>query len=113
MSKNIKIEQGRGSVLSEAREVINGERQDAYGNPEDSFSEIAKLWTAYLSGRGEGNMTICPHDVAMMMALMKVARIKKGYSFGFKGVKRDSYVDLCGYVALACDIAESEAADNA
>ncbi len=39
----------------------------------------------------------------MMMALLKIARIKSGSG------KADSYVDLCGYAALAADIAEGEA----
>ena len=37
-------------------------------------------------------------DVAMMLALLKVARIKTG-------VKGDSYVDLAGYAACAGEIA--------
>lgn len=31
----------RGTILDKAKETINGARQDAYGNPEDSFSAIA------------------------------------------------------------------------
>lgn len=34
----------------------------------------------------------------MMMALLKIARIKSGSG------KTDSYVDLCGYAALAADM---------
>lgn len=102
----------RGAVLDEAKTVINGQRQDAYGNPEDSFGEIAKMWTAFLSGRGGGNICLYPHDVAMMMALMKIVRIKNGYRAGSKPASRDSYVDLCGYTALAADIAEREVVDT-
>ena len=32
----------RGAVLDEARKTINGDRQDAYGNPEDSFSRMKR-----------------------------------------------------------------------
>ncbi len=88
----------RGAVLDEAKAVINGERQDAYGNPEDSFSMIAELWTAYL------DKYVSPQDVAIMMALFKIARQKAG-----KG-KRDNFVDMCGYAALAADMAEGEQA---
>ena len=38
----------RGSVLQEAINTINGERQDVYGSPESSFSLIAKYWRTYL-----------------------------------------------------------------
>ena len=86
----------RGAVLDEARKTINGDRQDAYGNPEDSFSMIAELWTAYL------DKYVSPQDVAMMMALLKIARQKTG-----KG-KRDNFVDICGYAALAADMEEGK-----
>lgn len=81
----------RGAILAEAREVINGERQDSYGNPEDSFADIAVLWGWYL-GRPLG-----AKDVAMLMALLKFAREKHQH-------KRDNVVDACGYLALYSDI---------
>ena len=40
------------------------------------------------------------HDVAMMMALMKIARIVHGAGGG------DSYLDAAGYIALAYDLME-------
>ena len=86
----------RGTILDKAKETINVARQDAYGNPEDSFSAIAELWTAYTG------VTFTAHDAAMMMALLKVARIKGGAG------SEDSYVDLCGYAALAADMWRQE-----
>ena len=85
----------RGKVLSEARKVINGERQDAYGNPEDSFTDIADLWGWYL-GR-----PLLPSDVAVLMALLKFAREKHQH-------KRDNIVDACGYLALYADIVDRQ-----
>jgi hypothetical protein len=80
---------GRGRIIcEEALRVINGERQDAYGDPEDTFFRIACLWSSYLGREVEGS------DVANMMILLKMAREKEG-----KG-KRDNYVDLIGYAAL-------------
>ena len=87
----------RGDVLIEALSVINGERQDMYGHPEFSFQAIAGLWSVYLG------LEIRPRTVAMMMALMKIARITTGTD------KRDSYIDACGYLALAADMAGKEA----
>lgn len=83
----VKPERGR-AICEEALKTINGERQDAYGNPEDTFFRIACLWSAYLGREVEGS------DVANMMILLKMAREKGG-----KG-KRDNYVDLIGYAAL-------------
>ena len=94
----------RGNILTKAHEIINGQRQDAHGNPEDSFSVIAKLWNIYIFNKNERLLN--EEDVAVMMALMKIARITKG------SAKSDSYIDCCGYMALAADIAkESEDAD--
>lgn len=91
-----RLEEVRGSVLDEAKSVINGERQDMYGNPEYSFDVIAELWSTYLRQK------ITSKDAAVLMALMKIARIKTGTD------KRDSYVDACGYLALAADMAEAK-----
>lgn len=87
----------RGQVLSDASRVINGERQDTYGNPEDSFVRIASLWNWWLSQKGSG--IVVSRDVAMMMALMKIAREANGH-------KADNIVDACGYLALYNDIVE-------
>ncbi|MDD2966644.1 MAG: DUF6378 domain-containing protein [Desulfovibrionaceae bacterium] len=88
--------QERGAVLMQAHDTINGERQDQYGSPEDNFKAIADFWNEYLSDHLQTSLTA--HDVAMMMCLFKIARIKTGAG------KEDSYVDLCGYAALAADI---------
>ena len=85
----------RAEILEAARVCVCGEREDDYGSPEDSFALIAKLWSAYT---GE---TFGGKDVAMMMALLKVARIKAGN-------KTDSFVDLAGYAACAGEIAANE-----
>ena len=85
----------RAEILEAARVCVCGEREQDYGTPEDSFALIASLWTVYL------NTPITPKDAAMMMALLKVARIKTG-------VKADSFVDLAGYAACAGEIAGKE-----
>lgn len=81
------VAESRASILEEARKTINGERQDSYGNPEDSFADIALLWGWYL-GR-----TLRPSDVAMLMALLKFSRERHQH-------KRDNVVDACGYLSL-------------
>lgn len=82
----------RGRVLNKAAAVVNGARQDEYGNPEDNFALIGALWSVYTG------YDFTPHHVAMMMALLKVARIKSGTG------TEDSYTDACGYIALAADM---------
>lgn len=82
----------RAEILEAARVCVCGEREQDYGTPEDSFALIGKLWTAYMG------VHFTPKDVAMMMALLKVARIKAGDT-------ADSFVDLAGYAACAGEIA--------
>lgn len=86
----------RGSVLLRALDVINGERQQSYGDPEDSFEEIAWVWNWWLGERFSAPIT--SQDVAMMMSLMKLAREKNGAG------KTDNVVDCCGYLGLYEDL---------
>lgn len=96
-----------GRVLEDAVKLINGERQDAYGKPEDNFSTIASLWNLYIENRKvKYSYLLTPHDVAVMMALLKIARIATGTQ------KRDSYVDAAGYIGLAADLAGEKAAQT-
>ena len=91
----------RASILDAAKKIVTGDRERQYGKPEDNFAAIAKFWEVYLSKRcvDDGcEVTISPDDVAMLMALMKVARIMTGT------FKDDSYVDACGYLACAAEI---------
>lgn len=92
----------REEILDAAKKIVTGDREKQYGKPEDNFAVIARFWEVYLSERcvgGGSDVTLNPDDVAMLMALMKVARIMTGT---FKG---DSYIDACGYLACAAEIA--------
>lgn len=82
----------RETILTEAKKCVCGGREQDYGTPENSFGKIADLWSAYTGH------TYSPKDVAMMLALLKVARIASGD-------KADSFVDLAGYAACAGEIA--------
>jgi len=84
----------RGKILDSAKLIINGERQDQYGNPEDSFALIAEFWTSYLK---RINRDLNKRDVALMMSLLKHAR--EVYQ-----VKADNLVDAAGYLGIAGDI---------
>lgn len=98
---DIGLEQ-RGSILRKALDVINGERQDSYGNPEDSFKLIGRYWTNYLVANelmvDDGELAIQPREVAEMMMLFKIARMS-----GQKPCE-DNYTDLAGYAGIAGDM---------
>lgn len=83
----------RGKILQEAIDIINGERQDQYGDPEDSFQTIASYWSIYL-GLAD---PLCPKDVALMMVLFKLARESHQGN-------RDNLVDGAGYLGIAGDL---------
>jgi len=85
-------EKSRGKILIAAKRIINGDRQDAYGDPEDSFGTISQFWSTYLDRH------ISSKDVAIMMGLLKIARMKGQVE------KIDNYVDAAGYIGLAGDM---------
>lgn len=74
-------------ILQEASDLINGQRAQDYGDVTDNFKTIAEMWEAYTG------VSFGPHDVSMMMVLVKVARQRHGYH-------RDSNIDIAGYAAL-------------
>lgn len=83
----------RKRVLSEAEKCVCGQRELDYGTPEDNFGRIAEFWTTYM-GVEFGSV-----DVAIMMALLKIARISENLQH------MDSWVDCCGYLACGGEIA--------
>ena len=66
----------RVDVLRRAEECVCGHREQDYGSPEDNFEAIADFWETYLN-RGclanDGRVHLDASDVAMMMALFKIA----------------------------------------
>ena len=85
----------RQEILQAAAQCVCRDRNDQYGSPEDSFQMIAYFWSTYL------DTLIGPRDVAAMMALLKIARIKKS-------MKEDNWVDLAGYAACGGEIDDKE-----
>jgi hypothetical protein len=81
------------SILREAEEIISADRERTHGKAEDNLANIATLWDAWCRVSRDAQMT--SHDVAIMMALLKIARTQTGC------YNRDDYVDAAGYIALA------------
>lgn len=94
------IKPPRTEILEEAASLINGQRNNDYGDPLDDFSTTAAFWQTYLSRRttaNKGVFEITPHDVAVMMGLLKIARIS------WSPEKRDHWTDLAGYTGCGWD----------
>lgn len=93
----------RRDILKTVEKVICNDRHDQYGNAEDSFSDIATFWETYLAENcvsAGADLCISRQDVAAMMVLLKVARLKRNAKH------MDSWVDIAGYAALGGEIGE-------
>ena len=90
----------RRVMLDEAADLVDGDRNNQYGDPRQDFRRTAELWTTYLDGK----TTLDLHDVAALMALLKISRLR------WSPEKRDSWVDLAGYAACGWDCARPDEA---
>ena len=79
--------------LEEAIRLTSNDRNKDYGDILETHENIAALWSAFL------RKTITAHDVAVCMALVKVAR-------SMHKQKTDNYVDAAAYLAIAGEISE-------
>lgn len=81
------------SAIEEAQEIIYGDREQAYGHPTKSISNIAQQWRLYLIQKHGMDLALDAEDVCWMMADLKKVR-------QMNAKKRDNLVDAIGYVAL-------------
>ena len=83
----------RASVLRKAEEYVTKDRAAEHGDMEENFGTIATYWSTHLG------VDVTGSDVAIMMALLKVARIKSNVR------NMDNWVDGCGYLACGAELA--------
>jgi|PlaIllAssembly_1097288.scaffolds.fasta_scaffold1009851_1 hypothetical protein len=86
----------RDEVLQAAINIITKDRNNQYGDPEDSFQVIADLWSAWMG------VPFTVLDVAAFLILMKLARIHHNAGH------LDSWIDIAGYAGCAGEIATKE-----
>lgn len=89
------------TCLEAAINCVTQDRQNDYGKPENNFATIAGYWNRYFVSRGLVTL-LNPSDVAVMMGLLKVARMASSPK------KADNYIDAAGYFAIAAELTESE-----
>ena len=94
-SKPMGTDKPSQSISEEAATVVAGDRADDYGDVNESFARIAKLWSTYTG------TTVSPWDVAQMMILLKVSRAKTS-------TKRDTLVDIAGYAECAGQLKQTD-----
>ena len=76
---------GKKTLIDEANELVNGDRQKAYGHPSKNFQLTADLWSVILG------VPVTPEQVALCMVQVKIAR-------ELHAPKRDNLVDAIGYI---------------
>tara|TARA_Y100000385_G_C12693198_1_gene467276 strand:+ start:251 stop:520 length:270 start_codon:yes stop_codon:yes gene_type:complete len=86
----------RTHILETASNLVTGDREEDYGSPQVNFGHIALRWSQHVGVPLEG------YQVALMMADLKIARMVSS------GPHEDSFVDICGYAALAAELSEDE-----
>jgi hypothetical protein len=87
----------RTHILETANNLITGNREQDYGSPKLNFQNIADRWSQLL------NIDVEPWHVALLMADLKIARLATTGR-----PHEDSLIDICGYAALAAELADGE-----
>jgi hypothetical protein len=75
------------------------ERANQYDAPELNLKRIADAWTNFLKRE------ISPYEVAVMMAMLKLARLSQGYH-------QDTLEDAAAYIALAEMLKDTETGES-
>lgn len=83
----------RAEILDTARQIVTQDRNVAHGEPEDTFGLIAAYWSSHL------DVTITSADVAVLMTLFKLARLKANPG------NLENWTDGCGYLACGGELA--------
>ena len=85
----------RAEILDTAKQYVTKDREATHGDMENNFEAIAMLWEQYFSYE----WSFSPTDVAMMMALLKIARLKANPT------NADNWIDTAGYMACGGELA--------
>ena len=82
------------TILEAAAAIVDGDRERTHGDPGRNLRTIASLWTSWLRARSWTGPDLTMDDAALMMVLLKTARLANDPTH------RDSQVDACGYLRL-------------
>jgi hypothetical protein len=84
------------TILQEAQALVYGDRQEAYGHPEEDYTQEAAMLSALWMHKLKDPLT--PHEAALGMVTLKVRRSL------FRPLRRDNYVDMAGYAEVAARV---------
>lgn len=88
------------SLLEQADNLINGDRQKDYGDKLTNFTQIAMLFQGVLAPKLLPDARITPEDVTVLMMQVKIARLSKSPDH------KDSILDVAGYAGCYDKIQE-------
>lgn len=94
----------REDCLNQALTQVTGKRTQDYGTPENNFQTIADFWNVYLNHRHPEFrilIELAPTDVALMMDLLKTARLINSPNHA------DSWIDKAGYSACGAEVSDA------
>ena len=83
----------RSSILEAAHSAVMVDRVQTHGQPEDSFSGIAQMWSILLG------CNVTNEQVALMLVALKTVR-----AWG-NPAHVDNWVDIAGYAACGAELA--------
>lgn len=94
----------RKALLDEATALVTGDRNAQYGDPLQDFKRSAAILNAmgYQNTLNGGTRQLTGHDIALIVAAIKMSRI------AWAPWKRDSWVDLAGYAACGWENVEGQ-----
>lgn len=88
----------RTDILATADNAVSRDRNATHGEPENSFAQIAAVWSALIG------VPITPEQVTILLTGLKAVRAwhNPGHL--------DNWVDMCGYPACGGEIATEASA---
>lgn len=91
----------RNTVLHDAHHAVAVARNAMYGEPMDDFACTAELWDSYITRTSQvrGQAFIMPHDIPVMMILLKISRLAQTPG------EADHWIDIAGYSAIGAECA--------
>lgn len=95
---NDKLNRAAATFLDKVKDAVTGPREKEYGDKTENHARIAKLWNMWITETKEDGDAITPYDVAVMMLMVKLARLMQSPGH------QDSHIDIAGYAACMEEI---------
>lgn len=93
------MEKNNQDILDQVDGIIS-ERGQQYGDPADSLTAIAEIWTTLLRAQLGPGQRVSASDVGLLMASLKIVRQSNTH-------KRDNLVDAIGYLTIVSRLEET------